>query len=43
MTELEVLQQISRGVEFFIGMCGVFIGLLLALIFALAWGRNTHV
>lgn len=43
MTELEVLQHIQQGIEALVMINGIFIGLFATIIFALAWGRNTHV
>lgn len=41
--EIVVLQQIQQGMESLLFICGVFIGLLLSILFSLAWGRNTYV
>ncbi len=43
MSELEVLQQIQQGIEALVMEIGFVCGLLIALLFAKAWGRNTHV
>lgn len=50
MSELEVLQQISTqlqglqdSINYSIGIMGAMLGLCLAVLFALAWGHNTHV
>jgi hypothetical protein len=41
MTELELLQLIVNNQQYEISFLGVISGLLLAVLFAMAWGRNT--
>jgi hypothetical protein len=43
MTEIEVLQQIEWVAESLVFMLSVIGGLLLSVLFAIAWGRNSHV
>lgn len=43
MTELEVLQQIQKGIEAIVFILGAIIGFLASILFAKAWGRNTNV
>jgi flagellar biosynthesis protein FliQ len=42
MTELEVLQQIQQGIEAVVIIMGFIVGLLISILFAKAWGENTH-
>ncbi len=43
MTELEMFTELKQAIEVLITILGVHVGLLLTIIFAMAWGRNTHV